>query len=398
VKIQTPPPEGIPDGFSVEDVVAEALRRNPSIQAAFRSAEADGEIPVQEVWPPDPTASYSPRVEPVETRLGPMRYSLGIQQAIPLPTKLHLRGKVARHQQEVTRLGYLETVNRVLEETKVALYEIAWIDASLRVTREMRDLLRQMEEVARQKYTTGKATQQDVLKAQIELARTENDLTTLQDDRQRAAARLIALLDRPPETPVGSPAPVEVREEIPDLEVLYEIASETRPDIGAAEAARDRDESRLSLRKEGYLPDLSIGAQYTQIGGGADAWGFSFGFSLPIWVPRIRASIREGEGRLKVSEARLREAEARTYFEVKDNHSRWQTATRRARLYRDTLIQQARQSYRAAEAGYRAGEVDFLDYLDSQRTLLAFRLAYVRARIEAQIRLAALERAVGQSF
>jgi outer membrane protein TolC len=42
--------------------------------------------------------------------------------------------------------------------------------------------------------------------------------------------------------------------------------------------------------------------------------------------------------------------------------------------------------------------VDFLSFLDSQRTLLAFRLAYERARIEAQIRLAALERAVGQSF
>ena len=119
---------------------------------------------------------------------------------------------------------------------------------------------------------------------------------------------------------------------------------------------------------------------------------------MPIWAPRIRASVREGERRVEASRARLRATESRTLFEVKDNHTRWQTATRRARLFRETLIPQAEQAYRAAEAGYQSGEVDFLDYLDSQRTLIERQLRLERAKVETEKRRAALERAVGQEF
>lgn len=386
----------LPDGLTADEAVERVLLSNPGLKAARAASQAAGNVAGQVVWPPFPMAGYAGFVEPVETREGPARNSLFLQQPIPFPGKLVLRGRIAGREAEAARQGYLEARNRLIEETRGAVYELAWVHEAVRITEETRDLLQRMEEVAREKYKVDKATQQDVLKAQVELSRTANDLLALEDDRQSAVARLIALLDRPATSAVGRPAPIGVREDLPPLEELYKMAREGRPEIGAARAAVRKAESTLSLRKEGYIPDFNLGLQYTQIGGGPDAYGLTFGLTLPLWIPKIRSGVKEGERRLESGQARLREVENRTLFEVKDNHARWKTATRLVRLYRDTLIPQAEQSYGAAEAGYLAGKVDFLDYLDSQRSLLDFRLEHERAKVEAQKRLAALERAVGR--
>ena len=392
------PRADLPDGFTVDEAVEEALLRNRGLQAALAAWAASANVPAQAVWPPFPTATYMAGIEPIETRLGPARNSLVLMQPIPFPGKLILRGEIASSAAEVVRQKYLETLNRVVEETKAAVYELAWVHEAARITQETRDLLRHMEEVAVEKYKVNQVTQQDVLKAQVERSRIENDLLSLEDERQSAIARLIALLDRPTGTEVGRPARVEVRERIPDLERLYDLARSGRPEIAAAEAAVRREEAGLTLRKEGYIPDLALGVQYVDIGGGPDAFGLLFGLTLPLWIPQVKASVREGQKRLESTVSGMHEVANRTFFEVKDNHARWQTATRLVQLYRDTLIPQAELSYRAAEAGYIAGKVDFLNYLDGQRTLLDFRLAFERAKVDAQERLATLERAVGQGF
>ena len=50
---------------------------------------------------------------------------------------------------------------------------------------------------------TGRISQQDILKAVVELSLLHEDLVTLDERERLAAARLNTLLDRPPESPVG---------------------------------------------------------------------------------------------------------------------------------------------------------------------------------------------------
>jgi outer membrane protein TolC len=53
-------------------------------------------------------------------------------------------------------------------------------------------------------------------------------------------------------------------------------------------------------------------------------------------------------------------------------------------------VPKARQSFEIARAGYLAGQVDFFNLLDAERTLLGFRLQAVEARIRREIVLAEL--------
>ena len=85
----------------------------------------------------------------------------------------------------------------------------------------------------------------------------------------------------------------------------------------------------------------------------------------------------------------------RTWFEVKDNYFKIQTARESFDLYKNVLIPQAEQSMKSAEVGYTTGIVDFLDLLDAERVLLRVQFGYWRAYADYLARIADMERAVG---
>ena len=72
-----------------------------------------------------------------------------------------------------------------------------------------------------------------------------------------------------------------------------------------------------------------------------------------------------------------------------------QAARQTLKLYRDNLIPQARSRFDASEAGYRAGQADFMDLLESERFLLETRVMAAMAEGEAGMQAARLERALG---
>ncbi len=71
-------------------------------------------------------------------------------------------------------------------------------------------------------------------------------------------------------------------------------------------------------------------------------------------------------------------------------------AARKIDLYGDTLIPKARQSLKATEAAYRAGEATFVDLVDAERVRLEFQLAHERALANHAIRLGQLRMLVGR--
>ena len=163
------------------------------------------------------------------------------------------------------------------------------------------------------------------------------------------------------------------------------------------------DQANVRLAKWRYVPDLTTGFNYIDIGDGQtsqpndgdNAWNVMFTINLPIWEPVLRANLREAKAQAELSRARYEEAQTRTEFEVTDAYVRWETAKNLVDLYRTAVIPQAEQALDAAEAAYRAGQADFLNLLDSERVWLSAQLTYWRAYSDTAKFLAALERAVG---
>ena len=122
----------------------------------------------------------------------------------------------------------------------------------------------------------------------------------------------------------------------------------------------------------------------------------TFGINLPIWREKYDAGVRESiANRLSISrelDSTANQLSAQVYkawFEHTD-------ADRRVRLYEDSLIPKAQESLSASLAGFRTGDSEFLDLLDTQRTLLEFSISAERARADRGKALATLNRLVGR--
>ena len=91
----------------------------------------------------------------------------------------------------------------------------------------------------------------------------------------------------------------------------------------------------------------------------------------------------------------IEKLESALRFVVKKHHFAMETANRSIRLYRQTLLPQAQQALDAANTAYQAAQIDFLSFLDVQRTLLNLRIEEQRALRDYRQHLAQLEQAVG---
>jgi outer membrane protein TolC len=389
-------------------VIDEALRANPELQAANLRWDASKERVPQARSLDDPTLSFTYFGEPVQTRVGEKQANFGASQKIPFYGKLRLKGEVAKNEARIFEEKYRTLEREVIAKTKSAFYELYWVYKSIKIDEENKELLQRFAKIAEIKYATGKATQQDVLKAQVELSKIMNELITLEQFRETATARINTLLNRHPEMPLGTPEEVNITELTVSLEDLYQKAKKISPELGISKYRIERDKAAYKLAKKQYFPDFTFGLNYTLItdlpsdvlispsGEGKDSYTGTLSINIPIFQKRkYDAGVREANARLKSSEKTYRNIENMTLFGVKDFHFKVQTAERLVKLYRDSIIPQAEQSLKAAEIGYQAGQVDFLNLIDSQRVLLGFNLAYYRSVADFGINISELERVIG---
>ncbi len=74
----------------LDDLLVQALRQNPELEAARLKWEAMQERPRIAGSLPDPMLSYGHFFQNVETRVGAQNQRIGLSQRIPFPGKLSL--------------------------------------------------------------------------------------------------------------------------------------------------------------------------------------------------------------------------------------------------------------------------------------------------------------------
>ena len=125
------------------------------------------------------------------------------EQMIPYPGKTHLRTEIASRDADAETLAYEAVERHVATEVKQAYFDLAYIDRSLAVLQKDRDALEGFEKVTEIRYSVGKAAQQDVLRAQLEITRLSQRATLLTQQRHTLEAQLNSLRDVPIDSPVS---------------------------------------------------------------------------------------------------------------------------------------------------------------------------------------------------
>ena len=392
--------------------IEQALERNPAVRQAFSRYRAAQQKMPQVSALPDPVLTITQYLRTPETRVGPQWTMVSLSQRFPWFGKLSDREKIAAKEAAILREQYEAQQDEVIRQVKLAYYTLAYIDEAIKITNEDLELLSHYETLAQARYSQGVGLQQAVVKLQAEITRALNRLDELEIQRVNAEAALNRLLDRPARSPIGRiTLPKQPSLKI-DYSGLLEVGRRNRPEVVAALLGIEKNEKRIHLARRSYWPDFTLGASFVNVtgrrdepgrlnpppGNGKNVWAITVGANIPIWRRKYDAAVLEAtEDKLAAKEG-YRDTVNSVEAAVRSIGFRIETIAEQIKLFEDTLLPQAEQSLRSAEAAYSTGTLGVLDLLDSERVLLNVRLGLAQLMSEYMKSLADMERAIGAPF
>lgn len=329
-------------------------------------------------------------------------YQVQVMQMVPIAGQLGLAARAASARAGAARARTEDLAWELRATAAMSFYEIYQLDRTIEVNTATQALLRDIAATARTMYSVGQGRQADVLRAQVEIDRMTEEIVRMQAMRDAAAARLNALLDRPAETPVFTPALPLFPRELAGSDILEREALAGRPmlaagslDVEAANAAQ------LRARREVW-PDLQLGAQYGQrpMAGGTDRMlSLMVGFSVPIWAGRRQLQMqRETEAMRQGAEAELRAMRAETRGRLGELTAQVRRTRVLRELYRHSILPQAEATVSTALSAYQAGEVDLPMLLDARMTVNRYRQQLFQLDADEGTALAELEMLLGRQL
>ena len=369
-----------PSALLIGDVYRDARAASPRTVAARELASAALARVSSAKLPPDPELQIGwmnyalPELAPMDP-LGMAQ--LQLMQMLPLGGKLRLSGRIAQSQADAAADRARDVEWDVRAQTAMAFYELYATDRALGVARETLRLLQDVLRTAEAMYRVGEGRQADVLRAQVEIARMAEDTLRMTTMRGAMSARLNALLDKPADAPIRSPALPSFPDSIPALSVLLLEAQSSRPMVQAAQRDVEASAAQSTLTRREIWPDLTVGVQYGQRGStmGTERMGsLMLGASLPVFANRRQLRMRQEVAAMRrMADAELAEMRATTRGAVAGAYADLVRARNLATLYRTTIIPQAEATVASALAAYRVGSVDFMTLLDDRMTVNTYR-------------------------
>lgn len=397
-----------PLGSSVRGLLEFARAQSPELAAMRLEAKAAQQrVEPAGAWP-DPVLrvelmninNYGTDAAPslLPWRVGETRYTL--MQTLPFFGKRGLRRDVAvaeaRQADSRSDATWAELAARI-KSTYAEYYRAAGND---RLTREVLDLLAQMEQVAQSRYAGGLATQQDAIRAQIEQTAMRSELISVASDKRQLSSRLNALLGREAGAALADPGqlrPLPAPGSV-DLAVLATRVRASNPQLKAeqarlAAALKSRD---LSLRNR--YPDVQVGLAPTQMRSRITTWGLMFEVSIPLQQRTRRAQESEAETMVSAAQSRIGAMQNQLAGELGANLAMLDASRQTEALLQNQLLPQSQVSLRSAQAAYESGKLDFAPLLEAQRQIRKVRQDLLKTQAEGQLRLADIERILGEEL
>ena len=384
---------------TLELLLAFGYEWSPVIKAARKKLKATLEQYPQSVYLDNMLRQYNAFTKQLDTKIGQPRHKEMAAMKFPFPDMLALKGQIVTEDVQIAQKEIDIALRDLVTDIRLAYYDFLYLNEAIEINRENQELLRQMIQIAQAKFRAGIGKYHSVIMAQVEFSKLSDSIITLEERRETVIARINTLLNRPADAPLGKPQPLAYEEVTQPLGELYPFALKSRQEIQKQKLVISKMNLIIQLATRMAHPEATLGASYFE-----NRMKLSPKFLTQrtlnpkhsVSFGQRDAYIREVEIKTDAKRQMLIELENMTRFTVKKHHFGLETANRSIALYRTTLLPQARSALQAANTAYQAAQVDFISFLDAQRTLLRFRLEEQRAYRDHRQHLAQLEQAVGQ--
>ncbi len=396
-------------GASFAGLLEYAREHNPEFAAMRYEAEAAAQRVQPAAALPDPVLRTElmditnqgvdkvPNLLP--SQVGSTRYTL--MQSVPWFGKRDLKRGAAEAGADQARGRTAATWAELSVQIKSAYAQYYYVAGNRKISRDLLDLVVQMEQIAQVRYANGLAAQQDAIRAQVEQTSIKTQLLMLDSSKRQIEARLNALLSRPANMPLAVPQRlrgIPATASPDNYTALEKRIREHNPDLFVDEASIHASENNRDLVHKNRYPDFTLGVSPTQFGTAVREWGVMVELNIPLQQESRRSQERESEAMLAAAKARKEATSNRILSALTESLSGIEAAQRAEQLSSGGLLPQAKITFESALAGYQTGKVDFATLLDAARQVLNAKLEVLKTQTDAQMRLAEIERLLGEEL
>lgn len=388
-------------GANLQQLLDAMEQSHPALSAASASREAAAaEIEIAGALP-DP--QFEASFEDIDRDPGgAFPESLGsifykVDQTFPLGGKRTLR-------REIAKAGVAEAATErdqaLLDLTAEMQTAFARYYLAILVTRTIAQegaVLRDLAEIAKQRYTQGLGRQQEAIEAEAELATLDMATADTERDRLIAIGRINALLGRPVDAPLAAPTALPPVPDIAtrDIAALIAEAQGKSPALAARDAAIQGATALNELAQRNWYPDLTVGVSLVDEDRDITGYEARIGFNIPLQWGLRRAE--QGQARAKMAEAKARAAASRVELsgQMVEAVQNLRAASAREATMRIKQLPKLGEAVEAARRAYAVDQADLADAIGAVRRLKQAEIEHIGMLYEQQALLAELERLMG---
>ncbi|MDQ8185499.1 TolC family protein [Pelagicoccus sp. SDUM812002] len=373
--------------------ITEALANSPALVVAENRYQAARASIDSSSMLPNPRVQITHFVESIQTRTGPQRQALSLQQPIPWLGSLRSKKEIAQSQAQALWHAYASLQFETVDQVTTAAIENAYLSKSITIAEQNLQLLERLESIAGDKIKSG-GLLSDLLRIQLETEKQRDALARQRTLLLANSAHLEGIIGR---SPSGNPLPIEWSAPMPlqtNPEQWIAAIRQNSPQIATLQALLASQESRERLARLANRPEFTLGINYVRTGdalnpemadSGKDPWALMVGVSLPIWGKANNAIARQASFERDAVSAQIEELQFSLLAEGQAWIARLNDAQTRVQRYQEKLIPLAQQAHEVTESAYRSDQASVLDLIDTDRALLNLETEYWRAASDAWI-------------
>ena len=400
------------NGLSLDQAIALALDREPSLRAVRSQVDVAEAMTLQASLRPNPSVSVERREEPGGTD---NLTSLGVQWPLDLFRK-GSRVAVAEGEVSVARLAAADRERLLRAEVRATYGALAVAIRDLAVLDEIIDAARSQYELLRSRAEEGASPplERDLLDVELRRLESERLLQVSRTDAASFELKRVLGLTAGAAVTIGSTLDTLVQRDqlsVPLGQDASQIAEQradvreaaSRIDVAEARIKRAEDVGRFDVSLFGSVMRMDMGfpqrgfaadGTLTRIRGGFRYVSVGATVTLPLFDRNqgaVAAARAERAGAAAAHEAARLSAEA----ELASARSRYEHTQRAVQVYSGRALALARQNLSVVSQSYELGRLTVFDVMSEQRRYLDVERAYTQALREAYEARTALDRALG---
>lgn len=328
------------------------------------------------------TANELPKLN-FETQLGQYNspkfdQSFSISQNIPFPTLFKARTELIQEQIKGKELSKNLSVNELTKQIRTLYYQIEYLKYNESELSKLDSLYKDFIRIATVRYNAG-----DIKKIEINTAETQRgEISLLLQQNQVLLTNAFQSLKMLLNTQDDFEIPLASKYEPLKVESILDSATVAKhPAIKVLYQEMEILEKSKNVEKSQGLPDFTIGYTNQSLIGmhtfrngeryadaGTRFSSVNLGVSIPLTFGATKARIQSLDYEKQMVESNAKYQQQQISAQLSNAVSQYEQDIRQYEYYRNQAVPNAEKIVKAAQLGYRTGEISYVEYLFALQT------------------------------